>query len=137
MSDTDRSFVESVLDARQAREDVTEDYDELVQMFIDLAENRSVPIPFEHVLAYVDPDVRPDTLVFLFVIDTNEDVLADTYGFEVAVKEHVAEQLVEEDADDETPTDIVVQQFSRQMRMAQEAIWDDVVNLGGDEDVDE
>lgn len=134
MSD-DTDFIESVLKSREGRTDVTEEYEELVQMAIELAESRSVPIPFSNVLVYQDPDDHPELVVFLFTVDMNTDIMDSTYGFEVAVKEHVAEHIDSDtDGTEQREFDMFIDQFNRQLRLVQETIWDDVVNINGDMD---
>lgn len=130
MSDTTIDFVEDVLDDEK-RTDVTEEYEDAVEMLIELAEARSVPIPMKHVVVYED-ERHPTRVITLMILDVNEDVIDGTYAFEfVAGKEEMKAISNDEDAD-APEFDLAMQSYRTHLRTMQESLWDKVVNLGDD-----
>jgi hypothetical protein len=130
MSDTTIDLVEDVLDDEK-RTDVTEEYADAVEMLVELAESRSVPIPMKHVVVYED-ERHPTRVIALIIVDVNEDVIDGTYAFEfVAGKEEMNAIADDEDAD-APEFDLAMQSYRAQLRTVQEALWDEVVNLGDD-----
>lgn len=110
--------------------DVTASYEDAVEFFIELAHNRSNPMPIKHATAYVD-DNRAGAVIVQFVVDTNHDVLDDdaVVGFEIGATQDALRSI--DDGDDEADGEMVellMSQFDRELRMAEEHLWNMVVN---------
>lgn len=137
MSDRYIEYVEELLD-HEGRTGVTEQYQETIEMFVTMAENRSVPVPLAHIVAYED-DSSHDMVIFLFIVDVNEEYFGEqVYSFELAAHPKRL-QSIENDTEQEFPDDrSLLDEYSMMLRRVQEAIWEDAVNLDwGDDNGDE
>jgi hypothetical protein len=107
--------------------DVTDEYPELVDMVAELSETRAVPVPLQRIVVYTVDD--HDTLTVLSIVDTNDDVLSSMFAFESNIESDVADSIAGEGDDYAEQIDLFVQDVIRNIRIAQEAIWDEVVNI--------
>lgn len=120
-------IVEQTLD-EESIVDVSSEYTETISMFVDLSEARSDPIPLQHVLAYTNTETEPGHVVFLFVIDTDEEYLDETFCFEIGVEKSVADRFEADDDAGDARHEMVLEQFNSSLRSAKETVWQTVLN---------
>jgi hypothetical protein len=113
MQDGD-SIVPELLDTGQ-RTDVTESWDSEIEMCIELAHNRSNPIPITHAGAYE----RNNDIALLFEVDVT-DAMLEWMGTE--------HRLIQVMIDDEVHESELVTQFTQKLSMTEDNLWDMVVN---------
>jgi len=105
--------------------DVTEEYEEMVDMFIEISDARVPSIPLQHAIAYTEDESERDYVIFMFIVSTIEEL--DDYAFELAIAEEDADSFFDEDK--ETERSAKIDSFRHMLNNAHNTIWKDITEV--------
>lgn len=131
MTDTEVPEPIASIQHRDYLTDVTETFEDEIEMLIEVQDLKTLSVPIDYVVAYrvddpAEDHVHDDGVYFRFTASVNRDLFGDeVFG----VQMHIAEEHIEDGSI--TDTDVMMENFNRVMRALKEHIWARAVSNDG------